>query len=310
MLRQRTLIALMVAGLTATAFATAERATYILTTGERISGLVAFHTDAALNIIDGQFGIAHDNAPDTYVRVDQVALIDFGGGTPSQNELASLPQGGHFIVMRDGRTYPGRLVNLVGGVTVRWDYGGGRVDEMPIRDTARIYINTAASRSIFNFVPGAGATPAPVPAMACASGLRGAGGGGATRRGFGIAGGTVFTVRGASAWTDTGMDINRNDRLIFSANGEVCYSQNEPSVSPDGHLVPNNQAYPVPSIGVGALIGKIGNGRPFAIGSNSQPITMPAGGRLFLGINDDSFGDNSGGFRVSISRASALASRF
>jgi len=313
MLRQRTLIALFVAGLTATAFAAAERATYILTTGERISGLVAFHTDAALNIIDGQFGIAHENAKDDYVRVEQVALIDFAGGTPSQRELATLPENGnHFLVMRDGSTYQGKLINLVGGVTVRWDFGGGRVDERPIRDTARIYLNTSASRSIFNYVPGAGGAPAqPVPAMACASGARAGGGGTATRRGgFGMPGGTVFTVRGASAWTDTGMDVNRNDRLVFSANGEVCYSQNEPAVTPDGHLVQANQSYPVPSIGVGGLIGKVGNGRPFAIGSNSQPIQMPANGRLFLGINDDSFGDNSGGFRVSIVRTSALVFGF
>jgi PA-IL-like protein len=310
MLRQRALIALLVAtGLTATILATAERATYILTTGERMSGMVAFHTDAALNIIDGQFGIAHDNGKDDYVRVDQVALIDFGGAGPSQNELASLPENGnHFLVMRDGSTYQGKLINLVGGVTVRWDFGGGRVDERPIRDTARIYLNTTASRNIFNYVAGAGATPVPMPAAACAGGA--ASGGAATRRGgFGNgipAGGTVFTVRGASAWTDTGMNVNRNDRLVFSANGAVCYSQNEPAVNPDGHLVQANQSYPVPSIGVGGLIAKIGNGRAFAIGSNTQPIMMPANGRLYLGINDDSFGDNSGGFRVSVSRASAL----
>jgi hypothetical protein len=30
---------------------------------------------------------------------------------------------------------------------------------------------------------------------------------------------------------------------------------------------------------------------------------MPANGRLYLGINDDTFEDNSGGFRVSVSRS-------
>ena len=67
MLRQRALIAALVAGLTVTALATAERATYILTTGERISGMVAFHGDDRLNVIDNQFGIARDNGKDIYV---------------------------------------------------------------------------------------------------------------------------------------------------------------------------------------------------------------------------------------------------
>ncbi len=30
---------------------------------------------------------------------------------------------------------------------------------------------------------------------------------------------------------------------------------------------------------------------------------MPANGQLFLGINDDHVGDNSGGFRVNVKRS-------
>lgn len=303
MLRQRALIAALVAGLTVTALATAERATYILTTGERISGMVAFHGDDRLNVIDNQFGIARDNEKDIYVRVDQVALIDFVGGTPPNDELAALPANGQMLQMKNGQRHEGRLVNLIGGDTIRWDLGGGRIDQMPIRDASRIYLNTWSARNIFNYTGGAGATPAPVPAAVCAGTTR-AGGGGSARRGFGMAtGGTLFTVRGASAWTDTGIDVNRNDRYIFTADGEVCYSRNEPATPPDGHLVQMNQSYPVPGLGVGGLIAKIGNGRPFAIGSNTQAILMPANGRLFLGINDDTFEDNSGGFRVSVSKS-------
>jgi hypothetical protein len=53
---------------------------------------------------------------------------------------------------------------------------------------------------------------------------------------------------------------------------------------------------------VGGLIFKVGNSAPSPIGSNNQPITMPANGRLYLGINDDEFGDNSGAFTVMIGR--------
>ena len=56
------------------------------------------------------------------------------------------------------------------------------------------------------------------------------------------------------------------------------------------------------SAAVGALLGKIGNGKPFAIGTQSQPLTMPASGRLMLGVNDNELGDNSGSFKVIVAK--------
>jgi hypothetical protein len=53
---------------------------------------------------------------------------------------------------------------------------------------------------------------------------------------------------------------------------------------------------------VGALIGKIGNSKPFAIGNQRQALTMPASGRLMLGVNDNEVADNSGAFTVVIAK--------
>ena len=47
------------------------------------------------------------------------------------------------------------------------------------------------------------------------------------------------------------------------------------------------------------MIGRIGNGAPFGIG-NQTVVPMPATGELFLGVNDDEVGDNSGGFVVDV----------
>ena len=62
--------------------------------------------------------------------------------------------------------------------------------------------------------------------------------------------------------------------------------------------------YPVPTAGVGALIGYIlqSNGQssqPFLIGSQAT-LTVPADGRLYLLVNDDNYTDNSGSFSVRI----------
>jgi hypothetical protein len=53
---------------------------------------------------------------------------------------------------------------------------------------------------------------------------------------------------------------------------------------------------------VGGLIARVGNGTPFAIGSTGSPVTMPTGGRLFLGVNDDDYRDNTGGYDVNLYR--------
>jgi hypothetical protein len=50
---------------------------------------------------------------------------------------------------------------------------------------------------------------------------------------------------------------------------------------------------------VGALIGRIGNGQAFVI-DIAVTMNMPADGRLFLGVNDDHLGDNSGNLVVKI----------
>ena len=51
-----------------------------------------------------------------------------------------------------------------------------------------------------------------------------------------------------------------------------------------------------------ALIGKIGPESTdyFLVGSERGPFRMRAGGRLFLGINDDNLADNSGNFPVTV----------
>ena len=63
----------------------------------------------------------------------------------------------------------------------------------------------------------------------------------------------------------------------------------------------DTQGYPSAGAPVGALIGRIGESAPFGIGTQTQPLPMPASGRLMLGVNDNDFSDNSGAFNVVVS---------
>ena len=89
----------------------AERVTYILTSGERISGAVAFHTNTREALIDNDLSIVTGpSGQEQIFHFGQVAVIDFIGGTPPMNELAALPETGHMMAMRNGETRRGHFV--------------------------------------------------------------------------------------------------------------------------------------------------------------------------------------------------------
>ena len=120
---------------------------------------------------------------------------------------------------------------------------------------------------------------------------------------LGIPEGTGIAVNGSAAWTPTGMTVRQGDRLTFNATGEVRLSTDSADVAnPNGSRAGRKAASaPVPDAATGALIAKVGNSAAFPIGE-SGTVTMPANGQLFLGINDDHVGDNSGGYRVTVTR--------
>ncbi len=117
----------------------------------------------------------------------------------------------------------------------------------------------------------------------------------------------TVVVPGNSRGTDTGIELRQGDSVTFTATGNITAGRRAGVVSADGGRVGFGSmvgTYPVPQAGVGALIGyiRLTNGQasqPFLVGSQST-LTSPVDGRLFLLINDDNYGDNSGQFDVVI----------
>ncbi len=106
-------------------------------------------------------------------------------------------------------------------------------------------------------------------------------------------------VAANAPWTDTNVEVRAGQTIYVSSSGKISWG---PGRSDDAggeggsHRNPNR---PLPNRPGAALIGKVG-GDVFFVGNNSGPITMRASGRLLLGINDDYFLDNTGGFRVTV----------
>jgi hypothetical protein len=274
--------AVLVASAGIYAFA-AERATFIMTNGERKSGTLVFHGGQANNMIDNQLNLG-DAGKEQSFPVDQVAVIDIAGGTPSATELGSLTSSGQAIAMRDGSgVVQGKFVNIVRGDTLLWQNEAGQQTQYAIRDIARIYLNPQAARSAFNY------TGAPAAVGTAGSGTLEPG---------------AVRVEANQAWTDSGITVKVGDLVAFRATGQITFGRSEgQSAGADGKSGALSPSYPVAAMPVGGLIGKVGNSAPFPIGSNTSPIRMPANGRLMLGINDNEVGDNGGFFSVVVTKS-------
>jgi hypothetical protein len=114
---------------------------------------------------------------------------------------------------------------------------------------------------------------------------------------------TAIVVSSKQAWTSTGLTVRRGEVLELNATGEIQLSEDAADVastagSKGGRYAIHSQ---LPKNFAGALIARIGDGEPFPVG-NLETVIMPSSGPLFIGVNDDSFEDNSGEFRVEISR--------
>ena len=113
----------------------------------------------------------------------------------------------------------------------------------------------------------------------------------------------LITVPARQAWTDTGIDVKTGDVVRFSAEGTVLRGPGQED-GPAGEMnSPMNDRRPVPARPAGALIGRIGMSPSdvFFIGDDRGSFRVRTSGRLYLGVNDNYYADNSGSFEVRVS---------
>jgi hypothetical protein len=266
---KRTMSALAVAAVAYVGVAVAqENATLTLRSGERISG----------QLIDmGGVGFTIKvNNEERRVPTNDVAVIDFTGGTMSDADWARVTSGQNVVWLRNGQTVTGQLYDISGtsplNITFKTD-GGDR--QIPSSEIGRIVLARTDAAPAANTAATTGTTPA----------------------------GAGIVVNARQQWTPTGILVRRGETLTFNTTGEVRLSTAADDVAAPAGAMSGRMAAgaPLPGSLAGALIGRIGNGKPFGIG-NQTTVVMPAGGQLFLGVNDDSLADNTGEFRVEILR--------
>lgn len=120
----------------------------------------------------------------------------------------------------------------------------------------------------------------------------------------------TVTVIGNRPWTDTGVDLNEGEAVSVNASGNISFSRRGQAIGPQGDQ-PSCAVYRNPRVPFVArdlrchsLIGRIGSaGAFFQLGSSTQ-FRAPVAGRLYLGVNDNFFPDNSGSWTAVISEQS------
>jgi len=130
-----------------------------------------------------------------------------------------------------------------------------------------------------------------------------------TPRGNVGSGGRPFGMRERTAivnanapWTDTSVDVRAGQTIYFEATGEIRWGRDRRDGPEGENNSPRNPKRPMPNRSAAGLIGKIGRDSAdyFFIGAEQGPIRVRTTGRLYLGVNDDFFNDNSGTFRVVV----------
>jgi hypothetical protein len=181
------------------------------------------------------------------------------------------------LVMRDGRRVYGELRSIRSGIIefVEQGFFSGRTVRVGIEEVERIEFDERDGELAESSV----VRPRP-------SGLRE----------------KDVRVEARVAWNDTGVDVRNGQDVYFQASGRVRWGPSRRDGAAGERNSPVNENRPLPRRPAAALIGRIGEGSAdyFFIGGDEGAIRMRAGGRLFLGINDDYLQDNSGALTVTV----------
>ena len=269
-----------------------EPATLLLKSGERVTG--------ELVDMGGSDFTVRVNGQDRRIGIGDVAVLDFTGD--AQNlpaaELAKAGQVQNLLVLRNGQQVEGKLDDVGGTRPLRITFvAGGQSRDYTSSDVGRIYLAQPSSAVA---VSGQGRAVSRQGGAGSGQGRAVSGQGGATGRRSRGASETV-NVPATQEWTNTGIDVSRGQVVLFSTSGSVQLSRNARDTAEAAGRAGTsvNSRAPIRDLPRGALLGRINDGRPFGIGDQAQ-VTMPESGTLYLGINDDSYSDNSGQFVVTI----------
>ena len=108
-----------------------------------------------------------------------------------------------------------------------------------------------------------------------------------------------IAVGGDRQWVDTGINLQAGDLVSINANGQIRIARDGGVMTAEGVSSGRTEGATMPTANVGGLVARFGNSAPLFIGE-SRTFRSALGGRLYLGVNDNYFDDNTGQFNVTV----------
>jgi hypothetical protein len=236
---------------------------------------------------DGTLFIRVSQNDQRRIPISSVALIDRVGGASGlpETEIREAVGPAHLLLTSNGGSVKGRLVAIRGGQgsaqegqarSFVFRTEDGREQEFSMGQVSRVYLGTYPIAAITGSPVTAGLEP-------------------------GVAVPGAIRVPANGGWISTGMRVRRGEVVTFNTSGQVQLSDNANDRAHSAGTPRTAPGAPVPNVYAGALIGRVGTGQPFAVG-NQASVAMPNQGLLYLAVNDDERGDNTGEFVVQLGR--------
>jgi hypothetical protein len=122
---------------------------------------------------------------------------------------------------------------------------------------------------------------------------------------------TTRSVSSGKVWTDTGVRLRAGTYVTVTASGRIHFGSGRiDQVSPMGipwgrqcsaiaARLARGTGWPARGLPCWSLIGRIGSGAPFEVGTR-RTVRVALDGVLFLGVNDNYLGDNSGTWSAKV----------
>jgi hypothetical protein len=270
----------------ATVAAAADRVTLVLRSGEKITGELDGQTE-------NRIYVRTSFADQPKIPIDQIAMIDVGGDAinPPAGEMAEAAGSAHYLVPKNGAPMKGQFLRIEGSLgdadpkppVIAFKKESGEEIRVAVADMRRLYLGNYTP-------PSTQSTSASGPASTPMA-----------------AGERLVTVMANADWVDTGLTVRQGQAVAFTSSGEITLSADQNDKATTGGSISGRKAAsaPLPTANAGALIGRVSGARGRGASAiipvgDQKTVTMPAAGRLFLRVNDDHLGDNSGQFEVRI----------
>jgi hypothetical protein len=249
--------------------------TALLRNGERVTGRFD-------GFNQGQWHIDVSATDERKIPTGDIVVLDFVGGAQGlpETELSQARGDDHLLLTRGGAASRGRLVTVEGAdrdVTVVFRTTSGEERRLRASEVGRLYLG--------RYPGGAEGTSTSTASPSGAPAQNG-----------------QVNVAANQRWVSTGINVVAGQQVTFNSSGEIQLSPDAADVATTAGSKLGRRASgaPLPADLAGALIGRVGNGRPFGIGNQPGPLPMPETGTLFLGVNDDNLDDNRGNFVVTV----------